>query len=347
MTRRISWGRPLIGYTAVAATLPYLILKVAWLSGSTVGFNDLAMAHDSALYSANLVTALLDLVALLLALTFTHRFGRRAPAWLILLPIWVGTGLLAPIVAAVPPQVLLAPASGSPVDHPIQSWVYGMVYTGFVCEGVALLVAFLLYARARWPEVFRVRLADWSAGPTQPLQKTVAIGVAVLAVLAAAAHFAWAAGASLGQSADVLDTRNAGAAVVDTAYGLFALAGAAGLLMMVYRRPARVRLQVPLVLAWAGCASLFAWGAFDTAIVVSVNVLSGGGAGAVPNLVGLVKMVAGLLAGMVGAVALTDRPSSRDTGRGGAAGADAPIDVPVEGSAGRPCPVPVESATIV
>ena len=135
--------------------------------------------------------------------------------------------------------------------------------------------------------------------------------------------------------------------MVDTAYGLFALAGAAGLLMMVYRRPARVRLQVPLVLAWAGCASLFAWGAFDTAIVVSVNVLSGGGAGAVPNLVGLVKMVAGLLAGMVGAVALTDRPSSRDTGRGGAAGADAPIDVPVEGSAGRPCPVPVESATIV
>lgn len=335
MRRHTSWVRPLAGYTAVAATLPYLVLKGAWLSGSTVGFDDPELAHDSALYWANAATAVMDLVALSLALTFTHRFGRRAPAWLVLLPIWVGTGLLAPIAVATPLEVLVAPPSDSPSRLPLELWVYSMVYSGFICEAVALLIAFLLYARVRWPEMFRVRMADWPAGSTEPLQKTVAIGVAAFAALAAAAHFAWAAGAPLGQSADALDSRNAGSAVVDSAYGLFALAGAAGLLMMVYRRPVRVRLRAPLVLAWIGCASLFAWGAFDTTIVISVNVLSGGGAGAVPNLVGLVKMVAGLLAGMAGAVALADHPGSRPADR-----ALALAGVPS-------CLAPVESGTIV
>src|SRR5437899_1965486 len=52
---------------AVSATLPYLTLKLLWLSGSTVGITDPAQADDPILWTLNLVTFGMDAAALLLA----------------------------------------------------------------------------------------------------------------------------------------------------------------------------------------------------------------------------------------------------------------------------------------
>ncbi|OLT34685.1 hypothetical protein BJF79_33065 [Actinomadura sp. CNU-125] len=63
----------------IAACVPYLTIKLAWLSGSTVGWNDTDAAQDSALYVGNLVTMLMDAAAVAVALAFTFRWGLRLP----------------------------------------------------------------------------------------------------------------------------------------------------------------------------------------------------------------------------------------------------------------------------
>jgi hypothetical protein len=311
MTTRI---RFIAGYAAVAATLPYLALKLAWLSGATIGFRDPAIAHDSGLYALNLATAGMDAVAILVALTFTHRWGMRVPAWLLLLPIWVGTGLLAPIAVVGPFAALYTMASGSSAvgpASPVQPWVYAVVYTGFVCEGLALLTAFVLYARARWSRLFGARIGDPRPGPAQQVPRAIGTGAAVLAAVTGGAHLAWALGASLGLPARVLATRNAVSDMVDGSHGLLALAGGAGLLMIVWRIGRGVRFWIPLTLTWAGAGSMFAWGLWATVNVLGGTVLSGGGPGlAVLNLVNFGKVLGGLLIGTVAAFTLAEWDTS-------------------------------------
>lgn len=59
---------------AVAACLPYLALKAAWLAGSTVGVPDgsVLLEHRTALTVANGVTFLMDACVIVLALAFTR-----------------------------------------------------------------------------------------------------------------------------------------------------------------------------------------------------------------------------------------------------------------------------------
>src|ERR1041384_23101 len=95
-------ARMLAGAAVIVGTLPYLTLKLLWLTGSTVGLTDPAFADDTSLHYLNLATAGMDLVAVLVALALTQNWGLRLPAWLVLLPIWIGTGFLAPILLAAP-----------------------------------------------------------------------------------------------------------------------------------------------------------------------------------------------------------------------------------------------------
>ncbi len=126
----------------IAACVPYLTIKIAWLSGSTIGWNDTSAAQESALYVGNAITMGMDAVAVLVALAFTFRWGRRIPAWLVLTPIWVAVGLLAPIVLAVPLgsllQVLFSaePLTGGD-QAALQGWVFGAVYGASPCRGSA------------------------------------------------------------------------------------------------------------------------------------------------------------------------------------------------------------------
>src|SRR5882672_8573046 len=99
---RMHLARAIAGYGAIVFMFPYLALKVAWLSGNAVGFNDGSLVSKPGMIAANAISFGMDFVAVGLALTFTHRWGLRVPAWLVLFPMWVATGFL-------PPAVLIAP----------------------------------------------------------------------------------------------------------------------------------------------------------------------------------------------------------------------------------------------
>ncbi|MFX4778103.1 hypothetical protein ABTB39_19705, partial [Acinetobacter baumannii] len=83
---------------AIAGTLPYIALKVAWRSGSRIGLEDPDFGTSTTMQVANALTMGMDVVAVAMALAFVTAWGRRLPPWLVLGPMWVGTGLLAPIL---------------------------------------------------------------------------------------------------------------------------------------------------------------------------------------------------------------------------------------------------------
>ncbi|MEV0645272.1 hypothetical protein AB0I28_08400 [Phytomonospora sp. NPDC050363] len=271
LVRRLACG------LLVVATLPYLILKIHWLFGGTAGLND--MADTTQLDALNAFTAGMDLVAALLAGVFAFRRGLRAPAWLILFPVWVGTGLLGQIVVGMPFQALAAALSGDPLlpsapadepPPPVAAWVFGMVYAGFVVQGVAFLVAFLLYARGRWPGAFTGRAGEGPAGIpalrslSVPLTWCVAIGSMVVAVV----QGAWAFGYTGGLSADHADAMSRNGRTNGLVVAVFALLAAWGLLLNLRDRPARVPRWIVTGAAWVGSGSLFGWGMWGLMVLL-------------------------------------------------------------------------------
>lgn len=299
----------------VAACVPYLTLKLAWLSGSTVGWNDAEAARDSALYVGNAITMGMDAVAVLVALAFTFRWGLRIPAWLVLTPIWIAVGLLAPIVIAVPAGSLLQTLfSSKPLvesDIVLQGWVFGVVYSGFTLQGLGLLAAFVLYARDRWAGIFTVRTRDVPKGATHPLQVLLARTASVFAAGFAAVHLFWAFGGTAGLRANQLDYRSAPQQLADGVYGVAALAGAAALLAIVRRGARPSRFAVPLAAAWAGSATTFAPSFYALLAMLGQPGDLASDVTVAAGLTALCGLLGGLLMGLTGAFLLTERQSAR------------------------------------
>ncbi len=158
--------RVVVGYLVVAAMLPYLLLKAAWITGSTIGFATESWVDSRVLLGGNIATAGMELVAIVVVLAFTHDWGMRLPAWSVLLPAWVGTGLLAPFVVTGPLVVVSVVTEASPVgDGSFEPWVGPVVYSSFAEQAVGLTLTFALYTRARWPHVLRSREGSRSTGP--------------------------------------------------------------------------------------------------------------------------------------------------------------------------------------
>ncbi|MET8542760.1 hypothetical protein ABZW03_19205, partial [Kitasatospora sp. NPDC004799] len=175
-------------WTAVAATVPYLTLKALWLTGHPVGADD--PAELDRLWLVNLLTFGMDAIAVALALAFVRPWGRRAPAGLVAFPMWVATGLLGTILVALPLYLLsvlvLGPEDGGQDDKGLGGWVFPVVYGGFAIQGVALITAFALYARRRWPGLLRERIGDLPDSPTLTVQRALACVAALLAAGVAA-----------------------------------------------------------------------------------------------------------------------------------------------------------------
>ncbi|KJY40453.1 LigA protein, partial [Streptomyces sp. NRRL S-444] len=153
-----TWRRVLQA-AAVAATVPYLCLKGAWLAGSHIGIPDGSVLLGPGMFfkAANAVTLVMDAAVIVLVLVFTRPWGRRVPAWLLTLPVFVATGLLVPIVVAFPGQLLvravgLGPdAAAQAAREPfLDPWVFNVVYGGFIVQAIALAALFVPYARERW-----------------------------------------------------------------------------------------------------------------------------------------------------------------------------------------------------
>jgi hypothetical protein len=290
--RDVTMARRALTAVTIAATLPYLTLKALWLTGHGTGATSAAGGAellDTRHLVGDGVTALLEIAAVALALALTCGWGRRVPAVLILVPMWVGTGLLTPIAVGMPLGLAVqAVAGGSPVptDNGLNNWVYLCVYGGFLVQAAGLFVLFPGYVRRRWPQLLRRH----SAGTAVPAPRPVVLAAGVVAAGYAGALVLWAATGSRFAGPAGFDTIAQRTYLVGVA--LVVLAGV--LAVAAPHRPARGR----HVAAWTAARYVLAW--TGTAVTVlagptGIALSNGGSPGTGYLLVSLVGTLAGLV----------------------------------------------------
>lgn len=305
----------------IAATLPYLTLKTLWLTGDDIGLTDPSFNNESGMVALNSATVAMDLVAVLVAVIFASRRGLRIPAWTVVLPMWVASGLLAPIAVTLP-VTLATLADGADDPLPLQPWVRPIVYGGFTLQALTLGIGFALYAATRWGPP-RVRSGDdeTAGGPTDqvddsPLsisltenlrrmltQLTFGAGAVAGIVAVHGLVHAW-----FFAEADTV-TMMIAQGLVQTVQALFVVAGVVGVSLLVRtagtvpdRRMARL---APVIAAWFGTGAMFAWGLWGLINVVGSSALTAD-APASPILDHLLaaQTLAGLALGLAGLFAL-------------------------------------------
>ncbi|MFE5847233.1 hypothetical protein ACFQ7N_37005 [Streptomyces niveus] len=253
---------------AIASCLPYITLKILWIAGARTGVPDgsTLLDHRARMAVANGVSVALDATVVVLALLLTQPWGRRVPAWLLVLPMWVAAGLLAPIMTGYPLQLAASVVEGSrpaPSNSEpfLDAWVFGVVYGGFILQGLTLGALFVRYARRRWGHLWRCAVGDPPA--TTAIRAAVTAG-SLLALLPAVMHLLWAAGATTGLSADRVESRSTDFYLVEGVNGLFAVLAVVGTLLLVFqfRRGTELSPRWPLAAAWVGSGTLGCWGGF-------------------------------------------------------------------------------------
>ena len=295
-------------WVSAIACLPYLFLKALWTLDVPVGLADRSVLERHDWVAANAVMALVQLVAVVLAIGLVRPWSQRVPAWLILFPVWVGTGLLFQVIvgSAVVGVTSTASKGQSMETGGIDLWVYQLVYASFAVQGIALAVAFTCHVRARWGRLFGERtgavLARRSGRARTWPQVNLPLIAEVLAVMAIAVALVcayWAAGGSAGLS-DARPHDNLGMQASRVAGAGVA---AAGLLALAGRWGRRVRFWLPGALTWVGSGALVA---FDGLVVVVTRLFALVGtdseetAWAPVDLVLVVKAVIGVAAAVVG-----------------------------------------------
>lgn len=311
-------GRRALRVVAGLACLPYLSLKAAWISGSHLGIpaGSPLLEHRTTMIFANGLTVLMDATVLVLVLLLTRPWGLRTPAWLLAVPMWVASGLLVPIMAGFPLQLLTTAlggggangsAGGEGDSEPfLHDWVFGVVYGGFIVQGIALGALFVLYAKDRWAHLWRGRLGelprDGARGP-----RVAAYGAALLALFPVTAHLLWASGVDAGLNASQVEAHATGFAVLDCLNAVYLLTAVAGALLLVVRRPPPLPVKVPLALAWLGSGAVGCWGGW----LLFGALVGAGDVGQRPTgpmlLTYAVHMIIGLLVAATGARFLRER----------------------------------------
>jgi hypothetical protein len=261
----------------VLAVVPYVALKLAWLSGSGVGVEDgtaLDELRSTRMVVGNNVTIVLELVAVGLAVALASAWGRRVPAWIVLGLGAGATGLLAPILLGLPIGSVLQLALQGDVrtggmDH-LGPWVFATVYGGFGLMAAGISVLALRYASDRWSAVL-------DRPPDRPPAWAVVAGGLGLVPFGAAMLWWGVAGPEAGgpQAMDAVVQRTP---LVVT--GLLALGGFLAPLLrgLSGRRP-----RVTWLVVWLGCTTaavqaptqvLLANGGRPTSALVLIGVLA-------------------------------------------------------------------------
>ncbi|MBT2757536.1 hypothetical protein J7E71_16715 [Mesobacillus foraminis] len=257
MKKRKFWG-----YGAAVAIMPYLIIKIFWTFGFFLPSEQMG---DSSWRTANAVTMVLAAAGILLALAFTMEWGERVPAWLVAFPVWVGTGLLIPML-------LLAPVLGPAAIIRDQQagaanvWVYEQIFVMFSLVGVGICLPFALagYAKARWPEAFADPIKiDLLPGSSQNLYVTLARLVVAGCIMLGSIKLFWAFGGTIGILPAMLDNRDLWWHLLSLSTGVWAFAGAWGLLALTTRRSPN-RFFPPMAAAWVSSGMLFSYNLFNS-----------------------------------------------------------------------------------
>lgn len=259
-------GRRALRAVAVVSCLPYLGLKIAWIAGSRIGIPDGSslLEHRALMAVANSVTVLMDGAVIVLALLLTQVWGRRVPAWLLVVPMWAACGLLLPIMVGFPVQLAVKAVTGAAAADAaepfLDEWVFGVVYPGFIVQGLSLGALFVLYARERWGHVWRGRVADLPDGG--PAFRVTAVAATVLGAFPAVMRLLWACGSTAGLPADRADDRTVDFYLLEGLSTLYVAAAVAGVLVLAFRpgRAGEIPVKLPLGLAWLGSAAVGCWG---------------------------------------------------------------------------------------
>jgi len=256
LKRRRIWG-----YGSAIAITPYLLIKIAWTFGF---FMPTEQMSDASWRTANAVTMILAAVGILLAMAFSRPWGERLPGWLVALPVWVGTGLLIPMLLLAP---VLGPAAMIRDQEAGASniWAYEQIFVmvSLVGVGICLPIAFVGYAKARWPEALGGPVNfEGLQGNSQQLQLTLARLVAAGCILLGVIKMYWAAGGIVGIYPAMLESRDVWWRLLSLSTGVWAFAGAWGLLVLTTRRGSS-RFLPPMAAAWVSSGMLFSYNLFS------------------------------------------------------------------------------------
>ncbi|WP_328316836.1 hypothetical protein [Streptomyces sp. NBC_00388] len=309
--------RAVLRAAAILSCGPYLALKTVWVAGGRTGIPDgsTLLDHRGAMIAGNSGSVLLDSCVIVLALLLTQPWGRRVPAWLLILPMWVATGLLAPVMTGFPVQLLVHGLAGStapaaPGPPFLDEWVFDVVYAGFIVQGLALGTLFVLYARDRWGHLWRGRAGELPARtPTAPVQRATAVAATVFALLPCVMHTLWACGVRAGLGTARAADRTGDFYALEAVFAVFTAVTAAGVLLLAFRWSGRLPVRVPLALSWTGSSALACWGGW----LLLSSLASGGpaGSGRTPTqlmtLTYSVQMTVGMLVLTAGACFLAER----------------------------------------
>ncbi|MFF6998677.1 hypothetical protein ACFY93_27440 [Streptomyces sp. NPDC008313] len=306
--------------TAIVSCVPYLALKAAWVAGSRLGIPDGSplLEHRTTMAVANSLSIVLDSAVVVLALLLTRPWGLRVPAWLLAFPMWVATGLIAPIMTGYPLQLLVrvvdggarTSGTGGGGEPFLDEWVFGVVYTGFIVQGLTLGTLFVLYARDRWRHLWSGRTGDLPVSAVAPAQRATAVAAAVLALFPLAQRAAWACGSTAGLSGRRAMGRDSDFHVLEATFAAFLVVAVAGAWMLAFRQGRGLSLKVPLALAWTGSGATACWGCW-----VSLASLGGGNDLAdrptqAMNLTYAGQMIVGILVAALGAHFLAERAAA-------------------------------------
>ncbi|MEV0271213.1 hypothetical protein AB0H43_20745 [Hamadaea sp. NPDC050747] len=254
------------GYVAATAATVYIGLKALWIAGWPVGVADFGSVTSAQWRTDNVVTGAIGVVGLLAGLAAVRPWGRRLPAWMVGVPMWVGVGLLAPFVVVIPLAGIFWAAGwwepsatqSASTDPTLRPWVYGVVYGSFIVLGIALAVAWTREAYRRFGPVLRGPITS-PRGATFGVQVPLAWGAACLAAGLALVRLAWLLDLGPGL---LPGGRSAFLRLQDAVSAAQFLLAAGGVLVAVHRRGARP-FVVPLAAAWLGAGGMLGASVLD------------------------------------------------------------------------------------
>ncbi|KQY62408.1 hypothetical protein [Nocardioides sp. Root140] len=252
-------------YGAAAAMTPYLVIKVCWVVGSMIGLAPGGDGYSTAGWALlNTVTIGMAAVGIALALALVRPWGNRVPGRAVIFCAWTGAGFLVSILPYAVLSTVIGAADGSSSGSDDEGaaspgWIDALLQFSFLGMGLGLAIALPAYLRRRWPEPF-VGPAQVVPGAWWPIGAAFGVGVAWLY---------WAFGGTVG--IEHPDERELNGALLNGLSGLWAVAGAAALWMLVRGRPTRVPHQLLLGIAWLGSGSLFAWSAWKLPLTLVVE----------------------------------------------------------------------------
>jgi hypothetical protein len=258
--KRLIRMRKLWGFGAALSVMPYLLIKIVWTLGLFIPADHIG---DNSWRMINAATAVIAAFGIFLAMAFCRPWGERLPAWLVVLPVWIGTGLLVPMLFLAP---ILGPAAMNQdrVAGSADIWAYEqfLIMISLIGVGICLPIALAGYVKKRWPEALGgAHDLGEPPGNTYSLQiiigRMAAVGCIILGVL----KLFWAAGGTIGIDPSMLDDRNVWWHLLSFSTGAWALAGAWGILVLTSRKGSKSFLP-PMAAAWISSGMLFSYNIF-------------------------------------------------------------------------------------